>query len=162
MTQTVVALFDSPGEAERAVEDLLKNGIDRKDIGLVAQDVRSESERILAGTRKGLAFGGLAASLLALSAIVIPGIGPAFVAGPAGILLAIPPLGGMVGGLAAALRKSGVSEKDAHFYDAAVRRGGILLTVNVETEELAARAAQIMKRHGAVDSSAPRDARSRG
>jgi hypothetical protein len=146
----VVAVFDNPGDAVSAIEDLRKNGFERKNIGLVAQDIRSESERVLAGTRKGLAIGTLAGTLLAVSAIVIPGVGPAFVAGPVGVLLAGASVGGLAGGLIGALKSAGVSEKEAHAYTEGVRRGGILVTVNAASEELAARAADIMKRHSGV------------
>jgi hypothetical protein len=145
MTQTVVGLFDNADAAQHAVEDLLKSGFQPKDIGLVAQDIRAESERVLASTRRGLAIGVLGGTLLSLS-----GVGPALVAGPVGVLLASTALGGLVGGLVGALRKSGVSEKDAHVYAEGVRRGGILVTVVAESAELAARAADIMKRRAAV------------
>jgi hypothetical protein len=45
----------------------------------------------------------------------------------------------------------GVPEDEAHFYAEGVRRGGALVTVNAENDELAARAVEIMKRYGAVD-----------
>jgi hypothetical protein len=149
MAQTVAALFDNPTQAQRVIEDLLKAGFDPKDIGLVAQDIRSESERVLSGTRKGLTIGALTGTALVITSIVIPGAGPAFVAGPVGVLLASTALGGLVGGLVGALRKSGISEKDAHFYAEGVRRGGILVTVEAESAELAARADEIMKRRAA-------------
>jgi hypothetical protein len=145
MTQTVVGLFDNADAAQHAVEDLLKSGFQPKDIGLVAQDIRAESERVLANTRRGLAIGVLGGTLLTLW-----GVGPALVAGPVGVLLASTALGGLVGGLVGALRKSGVAEEEAHFYADAVRRGGILVTVDAESAELAARADEIFKRHGAA------------
>jgi hypothetical protein len=150
MTQTVAALFDDPGEAKRVLDDLQQSGFDPQDIGLVAPDIRSESQRMLGGTWKGLAIGTLAGTLVAVSAIVIPGIGPAFVAGPFGVLAGAA-VGGLAGGLVGALRGSGLSESDARFYAEGVRRGGILVTVAADTAERADRAAEIMQQHhGAV------------
>jgi hypothetical protein len=81
----------------------------------------------------------------------IPAVGPAAVAGPVGVLLAGPAVGSLVGGLVGALRSSGVPEKDAHFYAEGVRRGGVLLAVDAESDERAAQAAEVLKRHGAAD-----------
>lgn len=48
-------LIDDENRVQGAVDELLKAGFDRGDIGLVAPEVRRESERVLSGTRKGLA-----------------------------------------------------------------------------------------------------------
>jgi hypothetical protein len=148
MPKTVVGLIEGENRVQDAINDLLKAGFDRRDIGLVAPDVKAESERVLSTTRKGLALGAAAAMLLGGAAILIPGIGPATVWGP---LLAIPALGSLVGGLVGALTTSGVSENDANFYAEGVRRGGALVTVRAHGAEQASRAAQILKENGAAD-----------
>lgn len=149
MPKMVVGLFEGgENHVEDAINDLLKAGFDRGDIGLVAPDVRSESERMLSKTRKGLALGAAYAMLLGVAAIAIPGIGQVLVTGP---LLAIPALGALVGGLVGALTASGVPEKEAHFYAEGVRRGGVLVTVRAQNAEQAARAAKILKENGAAD-----------
>jgi UPF0716 family protein affecting phage T7 exclusion len=147
MPKTVVGLIDGENHVQDAIDELLKAGFDRKDISLVAPDVRSESERVLSTTRTGMALGGTAAMLLAGAALVIPGIGSTLVAGP---LLAIPALATLAGGLVGALMASGVSEADAHFYAEGVRRGGALVAVRAQNDEQAARAAEILKRNCAV------------
>jgi hypothetical protein len=147
----VVGLMDGEKQVQAAIDDLLRQGFERKDISLVAPDVRSESERVLATTRKGLALGSLAGALFAVAAVVIPGLGAAVVAGPIAGLLAVPALGALVGGLVGALTSGGVPQKDAHFYAEGVRRGGVLLAVNVQGDERAAHAAEVLKRHGAAD-----------
>jgi hypothetical protein len=148
MSNTVVGLIDGENHVQAAINDLLKAGFDRRDIGLIAPHVRGESESVLSTTRTGLALGAAAAVLLGGAAILIPGIGTATVTGP---LLAIPALGTLVGGLVGALTASGVSENDAHFYAEGVRRGGLLVTVRAQSPKQAARAAQILEENGAVD-----------
>jgi hypothetical protein len=147
MPKTVVGLIDGENHVQDAICDLLKAGFDRNDIGLVAPDVRTESERALATGRKGLAFGAAAAALVGAVAIAIPGIGPATVAGP---LLAAPALGALRGGLVGGLSAGGMPEQDARFYAEGVRRGGALVTVRVQNDEQAARAARILKDNCAV------------
>jgi hypothetical protein len=148
MSKTVVGLIDGENHVQNAINDLLKAGFARENIGLVAPDVLGESEKVLATTTRGLALGVTAAMLIGATAILIPGIGPATVAGP---MLSIPALSTLVGGLVGALKRSGVPERDAHFYAEGVRRGGVLVTVKVDNDEQASRAAEILKRHGAAD-----------
>jgi hypothetical protein len=153
MSKTLAGLIDDEDRVQGAIDELLKAGFDRGDIGLVAPEVRRESERVLSGTRKGLAAGAAAGMLLGGVAILLPGIGPALVTGP---LLAVPALGTLVGGLVGALTASGIAESDAHFYAEGVRRGGTLLTVRVDTPEQARRAERILRENGAADAtSAP-------
>src|SRR3979411_64118 len=108
MPHTVVGLIDDEEGLEGAVNALLQAGFDRRAIGLIAPEVRSESARMLSTTRKGLALGAAAAMVLGGAAIVIPGIGGVAVAGAA---VALPALGALVGGLAGALEARGISEK---------------------------------------------------
>jgi hypothetical protein len=148
MPHTVVGLIDDEEGLEAAINALLQAGFDRRAIGLIAPEVRSESDRMLSTTRKGLALGAAAAMLFGAAAIVIPGIGGVAVAGAA---MALPALGALVGGLAAALEPRGISEKDSHFYAEGVRRGGVLVAVLAQTAEQAARAASLLKENGAAN-----------
>jgi hypothetical protein len=129
----------------------LASGFDRKHIGIISSDVLNEASSAIVGASAGMAIGGVAGMLLAAVALAIPGIGPVLVAGPAVTLLAGTTIGALAGGLIGGLRKKGVPEDEAHFYAEGVRRGGTLITVNAETDELAQRAVEVMKRHGAVD-----------
>lgn len=147
MAKTVIGLIDTAAQARLAVEELLHNGFRREDIGIVTRDPRAEGEAVFDGSIKGMAIGALAGLLLAASAAVVPALGPVFVAGP----MAGAALGALAGGLASGLMQQGTPENEAHFYAEGVRRGGTLVTVNAENDELAARAVEIMKRHGAVE-----------
>jgi hypothetical protein len=148
MPHTVVGLIDDEEGLERAVNALLQAGFNRRAIGLIAPEVRSESARMLSTTREGLALGAAAAMLLGGAAIVIPGIGGLAVAGAA---LALPALGALAGGLAGALSERGIPETDAHFYAEGLRRGGVLVAVVAESTEQAARAAEILKDNGGTN-----------
>ena len=147
MAKTLIGLFDSPAAARPVVEALLHNGFGRKDVGIITSDPRAQGEAVFDGSIKGMAVGAIAGMLLAASAVVIPGLGPVLVAGPrAGAAI-----GALAGGVASGLMYHGVPEAEAHFYAEGVHRGGMLVTVNAQSDELAARALDIMKRHGAVD-----------
>ena len=147
MAKTVIGLMDDPAEARLVVETLLHNGFHRKDIGIITRDPRGEGEAVFDGSIKGMAVGALTGMLLAAAAFTVPGLGPVLVAGP----MAGAAIGALAGGLASGLMNRGVPEDEAHFYAEGVRRGGTLVTVNAENDDLAARAVDIMKRHGAID-----------
>jgi hypothetical protein len=146
-TRTVIALMDSPAQARLLVEELLHNGFGRKDIGIVTQDPRGEGEAVFDGSMKGIAVGALAGLVLAAAAFTVPGLGLVLVGGP----MAGAAIGALAGGLASGLMSRGVPENEAHFYAEGVRRGGTLVSVNADNDEAAARAVEIMKRHGAVE-----------
>jgi hypothetical protein len=153
MAKTVIGLIENSSEAQKAVEELLKSGFDRKDIGVISSDILREASAAVTGASKGMVIGGLAGMLLAATSLAIPGIGPVLVAGPALTLLAGTTVGAIAGGLIGGLKSRGVPEEDAHFFAEGVRRGGTLITVVARTDELAERAVEIMKRHGAMDMS---------
>lgn len=165
MAKTVVGLMDNVGEAQDVVRDLVASGIDRGDIGFMANEKHAvpssaalnESEGsqaasgALAGAGAGAALGGLGGLLLSVAPLAIPGIGPIIAAGPIAAALAGAGIGAVAGGLIGGLTNLGVPEEEAHYYAEGVRRGGILVTVAAETDTLADNAAEIMRRHGAVD-----------
>jgi hypothetical protein len=151
MAKTVIGLVGRADEAQKAIDELLKSGFDRKDIGVISSDLLREAGAAMAGATKGMTLGGLAGALLAATAFIIPGIGPVVAAGPGLALMAGTAAGAIAGGLIGAMTERGVPEDDAHFYAEGVRRGGTLITVNAKTDELAARAVDVLKRHGARD-----------
>jgi hypothetical protein len=147
MAKTVIGLMEDAAQGKKVVEELLESGFRRQDIGFIARDVHGEAEGVLKGTLTGVAVGAITGMLLAASAFMVPGLGPVLVAGP----MAGAAVGALAGGLANGFMHEGVPEDEAHFYAEGVRRGGALVTVNAENDELAARAVEIMKRYGAVD-----------
>ena len=164
MSKTVIGLLDNLGEAQDVVQDLVASGIERDDIGFMANEkqaapTRTETTRegadvasgALAGAGTGAAIGGVAGLALALAPLAIPGIGPIVAAGPIAAALTGAGIGAVAGGLIGGLTRLGVPEEDAHYYAEGVRRGGILVTVAADDEREADRAAEILRRHGAVD-----------
>jgi uncharacterized protein (TIGR02271 family) len=164
MSKTVIGLFDNVGEAQNVVQDLVASGIERGDIGFMANEKQTTPGRAnlereggdvasgaLAGAGTGAAIGGVAGLALALAPLAIPGIGPIVAAGPIAAALTGAGLGAVTGGLIGGLTRLGVPDEDAHYYAEGVRRGGILVTVAADDEREAQRAAEIFRRHGALD-----------
>jgi len=174
MTRTIIGLFDTFGEAQSAVEDLMRFGIARDAISLVSRDEQrsAEYEREIgaasgaaegagAGAVGGSLVGGALGLLVGTGLLVIPGIGPVLAAGPlagaigtitaaAGATALGAGIGAAAGGLLGGLMGAGVPEEDARAYVEGVRRGGTLLTVNaadVEADDVR----EIMLRNGAID-----------
>ena len=164
MSKTVIGLFNNLGEAQNVVKDLVASGIERDDIGFMANEKQAAPSRTdtkreggdvtsgaLAGAGTGAAIGGVAGLALALAPLAIPGIGPIVAAGPIAAALTGAGIGAVAGGLIGGLTRLGVPEEDAHYYAEGVRRGGILVTVAADDEREADAAAEILRRHGAAD-----------
>lgn len=164
MAKTVIGLFSNMNEAQNVVRDLVASGIERDDIGFMANekqaapaaaDTSREGSDVasgaLAGAGTGAAIGGVAGLALALAPLAIPGIGPIVAAGPIAAALTGAGIGAVAGGLIGGLTKLGVPEEHAHYYAEGVRRGGILVTVAADDEREAEAAVAILRRHGAMD-----------
>ena len=167
MASTVVGLFDNRSEAESVVRDLNDAGFRKDDISYVTQDrsktagatTRDDDDSMAAegagaGATAGTVLGGLGGLLVGTGALLIPGVGPALVAGSLagvlGVTAAGAGIGAAAGGLVGGLVGLGVPEEHANYYAEGVRRGGTLVTVHAEDNKVS-QAAQIMRRHGAVD-----------
>jgi len=159
--RTVVGVFTSLVEAERAERDLKNLGIPRENIGIVAgNDANHHKEYLekakLASTSTGAAaasgasFGGGVGLIAGLVALVIPGVGPIVAGGALVTLLTGLGIGAAGGGLIAAFREMGVPHEQAPIYEEAVRRGAVMLAVDVDSER-EGDALSVMDRHGARD-----------
>jgi hypothetical protein len=152
-------VFTSLVEAERTERDLRDLAIPPGNISIVAgNDANRHKEYLekakLASTTTGAAavsgasFGGGAGLVARLVALVVPGVGPIVAAGALVTLLAGLSIGAAGGGLIAAFREMGVAHEQAPVYEEAVRRGAVMLAVDVdgarENDALA-----VMVRHGA-------------
>lgn len=164
MSMTVIGLFNNMGEAQSVVKDLVASGVERDDIGFMANEKQAAPSEAhaegqgskaasgaLAGAGTGAAIGGVAGLALALAPLAIPGVGPIIAAGPIAAALTGAGIGAVAGGLIGGLTRMGVPEEDAHYYAEGVRRGGILVTVAADDEAEADEAVAILRRHGAVD-----------
>jgi len=152
--QTLVALYHNFEDAQNALDALVRGGVDRTKISLVANNTAGEytdyvnadydsEDAVTAeeGASFGAASGGILGALAGLGALAIPGIGPVIAAGPliaaltggAVGALAGSATGGLVGGL---VKTHHMDAEDAELYAEGVRRGETLLTVQVEDSEV--------------------------
>jgi len=152
--QTLVALYHDFDDAQKAVDALVRGGVDRTKISLVANNTAGEYTDYLnadhdsedavtaeQGAAFGAASGGIIGALAGLGALAIPGIGPVIAAGPliaaltGGAIgaLAGAPTGGLVAGL---VKTHHMDADDAELYAEGVRRGETLLTVQIEDSEV--------------------------
>jgi hypothetical protein len=162
MARTVSRLYDTYGEAQRAVNALEAAGYSSSEIGMVSryrddETLADTSSGAATGAAAGAVAGGGAGLLAALGVIAIPGIGPLVAAGVLATTLVGAAGGGAVGGMLGALTDYGVSEEDAHLYSEAVRRGSTLVTVRAD-EGRVAKAETILDANRPVNTRERRDA----
>lgn len=163
--KTIVGLFDTREDAERAMNELLLQGWSNDDISLIVREdvVRDGAGRkepdsfqrsVDAGFAGGGLVGGLAGLAIGLTAILVPGVGPILVTGTLGMAVVAAVTGGAVGALSGSLfgmlLDLGVSEDEAHAYAEGVKRGGIAIAVQVD-DARAIHAMSVLHRAGAVD-----------
>lgn len=162
MARTVIGVFDTREQAETVIGDLIKAGVERREISILARETTSaptnagiatgidEDTATGGDTAKGALVGGVGGLLLGLGALAIPGIGPVIAAGPLAAALTGAGIGAAGGAVVGALTDSGVPERDAQFYADRVNSGGTLVTVTCD-DTLADPATQVMEQHGAKD-----------
>jgi len=166
--QTLVALYHNFVDAQNAVDELVRSGVDRTKISLVANNATGEysdyvnsdydsEDAVTAeqGAAFGAASGGIIGALAGLGALAIPGIGPVIAAGPliaalaggAVGALAGAPTGGLVAGL---IKTHHMDAEDAEVYAEGVRRGETLLTVQVDDSDVS-RTRDMLNRYNPTD-----------
>ena len=155
MTRTISRLYDSYGQAQRAVEALEQAGFSSSEVSLISRyrddnTLADDASGTATGATAGAVVGGGTGLLAALGVIAIPGIGPLVAAGVLATTLVGAAGGSVIGGLIGALTDYGVSEEDAHVYSEAVRRGSSLVTVRTD-DDRAAKADAILNAHTPVD-----------
>ena len=161
---TVVGVFHNPNDAERALTGLRDADFNPNQVSVVAKDTGTTREMVersdmpgaeTTGAGTGAVLGGLTGGivgwLVGIGALAIPGIGPVVAAGVLATTLSGAAVGAVAGGLIGALVGAGVPEEDAKSYEASVREGRILLTVQAEDTAQATKARQIFDRHGGAD-----------
>jgi len=166
--QTLVALYRNFDAAQKAVDELVRSGVDRSKISLVANNVTGEYDTYLntrydsedavtaeEGAAFGAASGGVIGALAGLGALAIPGIGPVIAAGPliaaltGGVVGAVAgaPTGGLVAGL---VKTHHMDAEDAELYAEGIRRGETLLTVQVDDARVS-QTRDILNRYSPTD-----------
>ena len=166
---TVVGVFKSRNDAEKAVNDLEKKGFSKNEISVITKDQGQGGrggeggqggrggmtmttgssythQNIGDGVTTGGAIGGLAGLLAGAGALAIPGIGPLLAAGPiAGALT-----GAVTGGVAGGLIDFGIPPESGRKYEEKVREGEIVCLVKSSSDKVD-EAAEIFRRNGATD-----------
>jgi len=163
--QTLVALYHNFADAQSAVDALVRGGVDRSNISVVANNVTGEygthdyasEDAVKAedGAAFGAASGGIIGALAGLGALAIPGIGPVIAAGPliaaltGGAIgaLAGAPTGGLVAGL---VKTHHMDADDAEVYAEGVRRGDTLVTAHVDDSRVSS-TRDILNRYNPTD-----------
>jgi sporulation protein YlmC with PRC-barrel domain len=108
-------------------------------------------EGALTGGGTGLVVGGVLGWLAGIGTLAIPGIGPLLAAGPIVAALAGAGAGGAIGGLAGALIGLGVPELEAKRYEAAIKKGRILVSVHCPDMRRAEAARKVLEDSGAQE-----------
>ncbi len=138
----VLALFDTAEDAARAARALDAVGVGVQDLSVVARNHEEEGNlatRIgatpgaeIEDSRVASRLGELSAQVLAVIALVLPGVGPIVAAGPlaAGLGEAA---GHVAGHLSGILERAGVAGDRAHAFERAVEAGALLLGAHVRS-----------------------------
>lgn len=158
---SVLGIFNTRGEVERAADVLVRAGFASANISLLLPETGAHSiatekatkapEGTATGATTGAVLGGGLGLLVGLGALAIPGLGPFIAAGPIVATLAGIGAGGAVGGVAGALIGLGIPEYEAKLYEGRLQKGGILLSVLCDTSEEVTRAKELMRGTGAED-----------
>jgi len=142
-TNSVVAVYDSHDEAERAIKALQQAGVDMKSLSIAGRGTHTDEhvvgyynagDRMKYWGKVGAFWGGLWGLLFGSALFAIPGIGPVLVAGPlvswivAGLEGAV--VVGGVSALGAGLVGIGIPKDSVIKYEAALKTDKFLLTVH--------------------------------
>jgi hypothetical protein len=163
MTTTVTALYDSYAAAKPAVRALEEAGISSSDISVIANngdgsivDKYHTNAGADAGVGAGIgaAVGGAGGLLTGLGMMAIPGVGPVVAVGWL-VATAVGAVGGAAvgaatGGIIGSMTNAGVDEREAYVYAEGVRRGGTLVAVRAEGDDVL-KARGILDRYQPVD-----------
>ena len=157
---TMVGVFQSRAEADRAVADLKAAGYRDDQIGLIGKDDRGNTVRTGAdgesNAGEGAAIGAAAGAIggaavgAGIMAGVIPVIGPVLALGTLGTILVNAAGGAVIVGMAGALIGWGIPEEDADYYENEVKAGRYLVTVECGYSD---DVLNIIKRHGGTSRS---------
>jgi uncharacterized membrane protein len=146
---SMVAVYDTHAEAERAVAKLSEAAFNIKKVSIVGKDYHTEEkvvgyytagDRMKAWGGMGAFWGGIWGLLIGAGFFLIPGVGPVLVAGPflaalIGALESAVVVGG-ISALAAGLVSMGIPKDSAVKYEAEIKADKFVLIVHGTPEEL--------------------------
>jgi len=147
--ESVVAIFHTHPEAEQAVKDLQRSGVDMRTVSIVGKELETDEQvvgyynvgdRMKRWGKIGAFWGGFWGLLFGSAFFVIPGLGPLLMAGPiitwiVGALEGAVVVGG-AGVLGAGLFSIGVPKDSVLQYETAIKNEKFLLIVSGSTSEV--------------------------
>ncbi|MDD4694026.1 MAG: general stress protein [Firmicutes bacterium] len=152
----VIGTYRDRVQAEKALDELKKSGLNDREVSLVAKENNAEGEDgenagessmgMSTGVVTGGAIGGVAGLLAGAGLLAIPGIGPLVALGPLAATLG----GAATGGVAGGLVDMGIPEDRGQYYESEVRSGRFLVMVQTDGDRVE-QAAETMRRTGAKD-----------
>ena len=149
-TNAVVAIYDSHSQAEEAVKELQKSGVDMKKFSIVGKDYHTDEQvvgyyntgdRMKYWGKLGAFWGGLWGMLFGAAFFAIPGLGPVLVAGPlvawiVGALEGAVVVGGL-GAIGAGLYSIGIPKDSVVKYETAIKSDKFLVLAHGTANEVA-------------------------
>ena len=163
ITNAVVAIYDSHSQAEEAVKELQRTGIDLKKLSIVGKDYHTDEQvvgyyntgdRMKYWGKLGAFWGGIWGILFGSAFFAIPGIGPVLVAGPlvawiVGALEGAAVMGGL-GAIGAGLCSIGIPKDSVVKYETAIKSDKFIVLAHGTVEEVA-RLKEIMHTTGPTE-----------
>ena len=148
--ESVVAVYNTHSQAEEAVKELQRAGIDMHALSIVAKDYHTDEQvvgyynvgdRMKRWGKTGAFWGGFWGLLFGSAFFAIPGLGPLLVAGPlvawiVGALEGAVVVGGL-SALGAALYGIGVPKDSVLQYETALKADSFLVMAHGSAEEMA-------------------------
>jgi hypothetical protein len=146
---SIVAVYNTHGQAEAAIKELQEAGVDMKSLSIAAKDTHTDEhvvgyynagDRMKYWGKLGAFWGGFWGLLFGSAMFAIPGIGPILVAGPlvawiiAGLEGAV--VVGGVSAIGAALVSIGIPKDSVLEYDTALKTDKFLLIVHGSPEQV--------------------------
>ena len=149
-TNAAVGIYETHSQAEAAVKELQRCGVDMKKLSIVGKDYHTEEQvvgyyntgdRMKYWGKLGAFWGGLWGMLFGAAAFAIPGIGPVLVAGPlvawiVGALEGAVVVGGL-GAIGAGLCSIGIPKDSVVTYETAIGSDKFLVLVHGTADEVA-------------------------
>ena len=146
---SVVAIFESHNQAEEAVREIEKCGIDMKKLSIVGKDYHSDEQvvgyynagdRMMYWGKQGAFWGGIWGLLFGSAFFWVPGVGPLVVAGPlvawiVGALETAAVVGGF-SAIGAALASIGIPKDSILQYESSLKAGKFLVILHATPEEV--------------------------
>ena len=148
-TNSVVAIYNTHEQAERAIKELQEAGVDMKSLSIAARNTHTDEhvvgyynagDRMKYWGKVGAFWGGFWGLLFGSAAFAIPGIGPILIAGPlVGWIIAGLEGAAVVGGVSAVgagLVSIGIPKDCVLKYDVALKTDKYVLVVHGTPEEV--------------------------